>query len=302
MRLFLKKGVCRKIDMGAVSLQDISLSPVFAGQKMVGSWWNFKNVISPFYRLYYVESGEARVCIDNVWHELRQGQLFLIPKFTYHSYECRKAMNHYYICFFDDLTQNGVPRPDKMALQVDAEPYDFDLMRRFLQLNPHMELVNVDPKTYNHAVYDGAHVLSHTRKELESCGILMQLFSRFITDECLGNYVGTAANGKFDDVIGYVYSHLDRHITLSELADKACLSAGHFSKVFKQVIGTTPCLYIQNRRIKRAQTLLLTSNMTIAQVAEKVGIYSPAQFTRLFTKIAGCKPKDYRAKALNCYY
>ncbi|WP_428387568.1 helix-turn-helix domain-containing protein [Paraprevotella xylaniphila] len=67
-------------------------------------------------------------------------------------------------------------------------------------------------------------------------------------------------------------------------------------------MGTSPCLYIQNRRIKRAQTLLLTTNMTITQVAERVGIYSPAQFTRLFAKIAGCKPKDYRNKLLDCCY
>ena len=178
-------------------------------------------------------------------------------------------MNHYYICFFDDWVGNGVPRPDKMALQVQAEPYDLALMRRFLQLNPCMELVNVDPKVYNRAVYDGATCLSHARKEMESCGILMQLFSRFVTDECLGYCLGAAAGGKFDEIVNYIHSHLDRHIPLAELADRACLTAGHFSKVFKQVMGTSPCLYIQNRRIKRAQTLLLTTNMTITQVAER---------------------------------
>ncbi|MGN1237345.1 MAG: hypothetical protein ACI4UW_00310 [Muribaculaceae bacterium] len=47
--------------MGALSLQEISLLPIFAGAKLVGSWWNFKNVVSPFYRLYYVNSGSARV-------------------------------------------------------------------------------------------------------------------------------------------------------------------------------------------------------------------------------------------------
>lgn len=287
-------------SMGTLSLQDISLWPIFAGMKQVGRWWNFKHVISPFYRLYYVESGAARVCVDDVWHELRPSQLFLIPKYACHSYECNGEMNHYYVCFFDDLVRNGVPRPDKMVLQVQAEPYDLALIRRFLHLNPGMELVNVDPKAYNRAVYDGAAILSHARKEMESCGILMQLFSRFVTDECLGHYVGTAANGKFDDIVNYIHNHLERHIPLSELADRACLTTGHFSKVFKQGMGTSPCLYMQNRRIKRAQTLLLTTNMTITQVAEKVGIYSPAQFTRLFTKIAGCKPKDYRARQLGC--
>ena len=211
-------------------------------------------------------------------------------------------MNHYYICFFDDLTQNGVPRPDRLSRQVIAEPFDLELVKRFLDLNPSMELINVDPQAYNSAVYDHAQVSLHARNEMESCGILMQLFSRFITDESLGHYVESTAIGKFDDIVNYIHSHIDRHISLDELADKACLSAGHFSKVFKQVMGTTPCLYIQNRRIKRAQMLLLTSNLTVTQVAEKVGIYSPAQFTRLFNKIAGCNPSDYRSRLLNSCY
>lgn len=36
-----------------------SLSMVYAGYKRVGTWWNYKNVISPFYRLYYVEGERA---------------------------------------------------------------------------------------------------------------------------------------------------------------------------------------------------------------------------------------------------
>lgn len=281
--------------MGILSLQDISLQPIFAGRKQVESWWNFKNVISPFYRLYYIEDGEARVCVGDEWYDLSPGQLFLIPKFTYHSYECRDTMSHYYICFFDDLKQNGLLRPDKLIFQVQAQSYDLTLVQRFMQLNPGMELVNVDPKVYTRAVYDEISVQSQTRNGMESYGILMQLFSRFITKESMGQYVESAANGKFDGIMNYIHSHLDRRITLSELANRACLTTGHFSKIFKQVMGTTPCLYVQNRRIKQAQTLMLTTDMTISQVAEAVGIFNPAQFTRLFTKITGRKPKDYRA-------
>ena len=165
-----------------------------------------------------------------------------------------------------------------------------------MQLNPGMELVNVDPKVYTRTIYGKISVQSQARDGMESYGILMQLFSRFITRESMGQYVESAANGKFDGIMNYIHSHLDRRITLSELAGRACLTTGHFSKVFKQVMGTTPCLYVQNRRIKQAQTLMLTTDMTISQVAEAVGIFNPAQFTRLFTKITGRKPKDYRAQ------
>lgn len=283
--------------MGILSLQNISLQPIFAGKKQVGSWWNFKNIISPFYRLYYIESGEARIRMDNAWYDLRPGQLFLIPKFTYHNYECRDTMSHYYICFFDDLKQNGLLRPDKLIFQLQAEVYDLALIQRFMQLNPGIELINVDPKVYTRTIYNhDIFSQSLTRNGMESYGILMQLFSRFITKESMGQYVESAANGKFAGIMSYIHANLDRRITLTELAGRACLTTGHFSKVFKQVMGTTPCLYLQNRRIKQAQTLMLTTDMTISQIAEAVGIFNPAQFTRLFTRITGRKPKDYRAQ------
>ena len=82
------------------------LSMIYTGFKRVESWWNYKNVISPFYRLYYIEKGNGKVYINNTVYELTPGTLFLIPKFTFHSYQCDDFMDHYYICFFDDLAGN----------------------------------------------------------------------------------------------------------------------------------------------------------------------------------------------------
>lgn len=42
-----------------------SLSMIYTGFKRVGSWWNYKNVISPFYRLYYIEKGCGK-CISTM--------------------------------------------------------------------------------------------------------------------------------------------------------------------------------------------------------------------------------------------
>lgn len=281
--------------MEFVSLQDLSLFTVYAGFKHVEGWWNFKNVISPFYRLYYIEKGEGRVYIDNVSYDLIPGQLFLIPKFSFHSYECSDFMDHYYICFFDDLTKRtGIPHPSKMRLQVQAHPYDIDLVKRYLQLNPHKELVTVDPKRYNSTVYKQDNKKPQAAQTIESKGILMQLFSRFVTDECANKYIGNSTGDRFDEVVNYINKNLDKSISIIELAEMTCLSPDHFSKVFSSVIGMSPCKYIQMKRIKRAQALLINSDMSIAQVAESVGIYNPSQFTRLFTKIALCSPKEYR--------
>lgn len=281
-----------------------SLSMIYTGYKQVGTWWNYKNVISPFYRLYYIESGKGRVYIGTTAYDLTPGTLFLIPKFALHSYECEKSMNHYYICFFDDLPDGrGVPHPSALQVKTAAQETDAALIRRYLELNPMKQLAVSDPQHYDnnrtlYPTHDDTPVLSRFSQQMESEGILLQLFSRFITDESIKG--DKSARGlPLDTVIRYINQHLDQHISVQELADLAYWSPDHFTKVFKKVMGLPPCSYIQLKRIERAQSLLLTSDLSIMQIAEKVGIYSPAQFTRLFTKIAQCSPKEYRNKQLS---
>lgn len=289
----------------AVTVSNIySLSMIYAGFKRVGTWWSYKNVISPFYRLYYIEKGNGKVYINNVSYELTPGTLFLIPKFAFHSYECDDFMDHYYICFFDDLAGNaGIPNPLEMNLKVMARSIDLDLIKRYLELNPYKSLSVVDPQRYDndktvYELHEGG-LPFRAASIIESNGILLQLFSRFVTDESVRQSSLHDAYGKFDSVLRYVNKNLHKRIPVNDLANLMCLTSDHFSKVFKKIIGMSPCEYIQIKRIERAQALLLTSDLSIMQIAEKVGIFNPAQFTRLFTKIAQCSPKEYRTKQLS---
>ncbi|WP_455674960.1 AraC family transcriptional regulator [Phocaeicola sp.] len=281
-----------------------SLSMIYVGFKRVGTWWNYKNVISPFYRLYYIEKGKGRVFVNNTSYELTPGTLFLIPKFTFHSYECEDFMDHYYICFFDDLTGNsGVPNPIQMNLKIAAHSIDADLIKRYLELNPCRHLVVSDPLRYDNdkTIYESREENSTSRiaQLMESNGILLQLFSRFVTEASIRKSNANSKYERLDVVVQYVNKNLDKRISVLDLAELMYLTPDHFSKVFKRIMGMSPCEYIQMKRIERAQALLLTSNMSIMQVAESVGICSPSQFTRLFTKIAQCSPKEYRTKQQN---
>lgn len=276
---------------------------IYAGFKRVGTWWNYKNVISPFYRLYYIEKGCGRVYVNNQGYDLTPNTLFLIPKFTFHSYECSDFMDHYYICFFDDLAGNtGIPNPQRMNLKVAAHGRDADLIKRYLELNPNRQLEVSDPQRYdnNRTVYrrqtdEGSFP---SARAMESTGILLQLFSRFVTEESVRKATANGLYGKLDRVVQYVNKNLDKRIPVSELSDLMCLHPDYFSRVFKKIMGMPPCEYIQMKRIERAQALLMTTGMSITQIAESVGIFSPSQFTRLFIKMAQCSPKEYRARLL----
>lgn len=282
----------------------LSLPLLYADYCRVESWWNYQDVISPFYRLYLITKGKGRVYINQKVYELLPGQLFFIPKFAFHSYACDDFMEHYYICFFDETTGGkGISNPMKMNFQLEATPMDYALMERFMILNPHKSLPAFDPKQYDNDqnVYTKEEDASISAFPglVESNGILLQLFSRFITEECLLFPEANSVYEKLDVVLQYINKHLDQRITVGGLADQMCITPDHFTKVFKRIIGMPPCEYMQMKRIERAQTLLLTSHLSVQEVAEKTGIGNLSQFSRLFSKLVRCSPREYRTRQLN---
>lgn len=285
------------------SPNDLSLPLLYADYARVETWWNYQDVISPFYRLYLITKGKGKVYINRKCYELLPGQLFLIPKFAFHSYECDDFMEHYYICFFDETPGGkGISNPMKMNFQLDATSMDYTLMERFLALNPFKSLPTSDPKHYDNDrnIYAKEEEISVSTfsSQVESSGILLQLFSRFITEECLRIQEANSLYEKLDVTIQYINKHLDERILVATLADLMCITPDHFSKVFKRIIGMPPCEYIQMKRIERAQTLLLTSHLSVIEIAEKVGISNLSQFSRLFSKLVRCSPREYRVRQL----
>lgn len=277
----------------------LSLQMLYAGYHMAGKEWCYKNVISPFSRMYLIDEGEAAVYMNKKKYYISAGELFIIPKFTFHMYECDNFMNHYYICFFDQLI-GGQSLFDNTQIhyQLPANEMDRMLMLRFIELNPNCAIQNPDPKTYDNI--PDIHTINQNKvnynlsQEIESNGILLQLFSRFLGNTQLLESKSRNQYERLTDIFSYIDNHLYQNIHVSDLAEQMCLSSDHFTRIFKQVSGMSPIQYIQAKRIERAQTLLLASRLSIKEIAETVGIPNLSQFSKLFTKETGHSPREYR--------
>lgn len=232
-------------------MRQLVLSMIYAGFKHVESWWNYKDVISPFYRMYYIEKGCGRIYLDGDRFELTSGSLFLIPKFTCHSYECDDFMDQYYICFFDDLNDVlGVPYPNRLTNQVKASRYDRDLFFRYLELNPASSLTNTNPAHYDKGVSYRKIPGNYNRKMsdcVESMGILIQLFSRFVTNDSWDDSVAEGNSEKFGSLLLHIAKNISRQITIPEMAGHMCMSPDHFTKMFKKRMGVTPSRYLDRK-------------------------------------------------------
>ncbi|WP_245859435.1 AraC family transcriptional regulator [Spirosoma aerolatum] len=266
------------------------------------SRWQYDHVISPFSRLYLITNGEGWVWHNGQKFILKPGYLYLIPSFTYSRYHCDQFLEQYYISFFDEMPEGlSIYDLTSTLYEVKAEPVDYSLMERLLAQNPGRTIQQPNPKEYDNR----PEVLSFNQPKpsqslsqfVETNGILLQLFSRFLGAENNDDRQRAKGIHQLASVLQYIDSHLHDKLTVEQLATKVHLNVDYFSRLFLTIVGIRPTDYIINKRLERAQLLMTTSSMALKAVAESVGIPSIYYFSRLFKRRFGIPPGQYRETA-----
>ena len=93
----------------------------------------------------------------------------------------------------------------------------------------------------------------------------------------------------------YVEAHLDDDLSLTILADIACLSPYHFSRSFKQAVGVGPQRYVMQRRLEPAKTLMRRTRQPLALIALEAGFVDQSHLTAIFRREMGVTPGKFRA-------
>lgn len=99
---------------------------------------------------------------------------------------------------------------------------------------------------------------------------------------------------KFRLVLKYIDANYMYDITLDKLADIAGYSKFHFSRIFKQYNNMSYLRYINIRRTRAAEMLLLDPDIPITEVAMRAGFSSLSTFNRIFKEIKHCTPSSYQ--------
>lgn len=92
----------------------------------------------------------------------------------------------------------------------------------------------------------------------------------------------------------YFNEHYNEPISIQEYAESRNMSVCYFQRNFKQIIKHTPMQYLLTIRVNNAASLLETTDYSMAEIAAIVGYEDPLYFSRLFRKIKGVSPRDYR--------
>lgn len=97
-----------------------------------------------------------------------------------------------------------------------------------------------------------------------------------------------------DVAIHYMKENMEKHLSLEEISTQIGYSPSHFSMLFKKQTGHSPLTYFNLLKIQQACLLLDTTDMKINQICYKIGIEDTYYFSRLFSKIMGMSPREYR--------
>lgn len=96
------------------------------------------------------------------------------------------------------------------------------------------------------------------------------------------------------EIMDYLRSHIDQHMTLLELSNRFDISQTAMKLCFKAIYGQSIYAYLRKYRIEKAAYLLRNSDYTITIIAGKVGYSNPSKFAAAFKAVKGLSPSQYQ--------
>ncbi|NOW97890.1 AraC family transcriptional regulator [Mucilaginibacter sp. SG564] len=264
------------------------------------SKWNYRNVISPYYRLYYIDEGEGEISGADSLLKLEPGYLYIIPSFTLCNLTCSRYLGQYFVQFFEDsIDGSSFFANNRTLLKTEATEMDVNLFNRLLQINPGRGINRSDnPKVYEKDIYykeyQELNNQQNTSVYLETQGILMLLTSKFLNPQLFKHPERKLIPLKIAETLNYILVNLHLDLSVQQLASRVNQNADYFSRQFKQHTGTRPLNYINEKRIERAQYLMATSRISYSEICIQTGFDNLSYFSKTFKKLTGMSPSEYK--------
>lgn len=277
--LVLPQSVVQEMEKDVLSsilhITDIGYYP-----KALHHFRERKEPISQFVFIYCIE-GAGWFCCGGQEHRVSANQYFILPAGIAHSYGSDDAnpWTIYWIHFKGKLASSFAGQG---ARPIDIKP---SVQSRISNRNDLFEeIFRTLEMGYSHE--NLLYACSAFHYYLGSLRYLQQ-YREAARNESDTNDVVTAA-------IHYMKENLEKKLTLTDLAIHTGYSPSHFSVLFSKRTGYAPLTYFNQLKIQQACHLLDFTDMKVNQICFKIGIEDSYYFSRLFSKVMGMSPREYK--------
>jgi len=246
----------------------------------------------------YIKQGKGTLYLDLEFYDIHEGDFILIKKDSLHYVIGDKISILKYEAVVFDLDMLKNPLFDYCQLEF-IEP----MIKNELHLAPIIKKCNNGYEVIMD--YYNKIVKSYLKKEfgyqLEIKGLLFLLFFQIFNNKYAEriNADSLNKNKKLDIIkklIQYIKAHYNEPITVKELANIAEYSEYHFIRFFKAQTGKTCTQFINSVRLEEAARLLVTTKLSITEIAYEVGFGDVSYFIKIFKKQFSDSPSNYRKK------
>jgi AraC-like DNA-binding protein len=261
-----------------------------------------ENFSMPFYHIhdsfeiFYLQRGHVHYFIEDKVFELNAGSMIIISPFLFH----KTVFDH------NKHERILVDIPTKLIDEI-LKYLDIDDVTKLLGRkeaicleNNHSDNLYLD-KIYQSLVKEFAEKNAYYKKReillLEDIIIYILRRGKENTHACLVGYKQPQPP-IVSSITDYLSSHLDESITLDALSEMFHLERTYLCHIFKKTIGLTIWEYLHMNRVREACKLLLYSTEPIIDIANADGFSNIAHFGRVFQKLVGRSPRQYRSQAV----
>ncbi len=234
------------------------------------------------YHVHFILDGKGVFEVNNISYQLSRGQIFVVMPGEKHYYyaDSMEPWRYTWISFGGSraeyfLEKAGITK-EKPVREAYAEPQQY---------------LSVIEKILNHHQFTVVNELARTSLLYEIMAILVDSGNRVPSSEKHDYSPDVYVNSAID----YIQDHYAQ-IRVSDIASYLGISRYYLSHIYKEKLQISPQEYLVKYRLEKGEELLRTTSLSIQEISDKTGYDNPLTFSKIFKRVYGLSPKNYRSE------
>lgn len=259
--------------------QAVDLFLCYCGSENCTSGYSYGPAVRSQYLLHYITSGKGIYTVNNKTYTLEKNQGFLICPNTVTYYEADKDTPWSYMW----IGFNGVKAETYLNYaNLNEENLIFEYSKDDSLKDYISEMLKLTEMDY--------------ANELKLEGLLYLFMSKLVESrQDISNKTShKSAELYLEKSIEFIENNYPNNIKINDIAKYIGINRSYLTHIFKKNIDMSPQDFLLNYKIDKACTLLQNTDLSIKVVAKSIGYSDPLTFSKIFKKIKGESPKNYR--------
>ena len=233
------------------------------------------------YELYMCLDGKITFYLNDKNHTLNKGDMIFINERLPHKTEASKGCSGFFI--------QMKPAHDISALNLMQHNNSHSLFKAGTEVNQLLSVCMLNIlKEYREKALSFEDFI---KADVFKIFAILYRYNIITNPE---NYYNTKELTKLMPVFEYISKNYNKKIVLSDVSGLLNIDKSHFCRIFKKAVNVSMIDYVNLVRITKSEELLLTTKMSIDEIAEAAGFLSTAYYCKLFKRYKTCSPAQYR--------